>query len=58
MILNWRHLWDNPGEGLREGKVVEGCHVTYNRSAIGRARAVVFEYTALDHEDMPWKFHR
>jgi len=58
LIVNWRHLWDNPSEGLREGLVREGCRVTYNQSLISKAAAVVFEYTALDHETLPWKYHR
>ena len=35
-----------------------GCVVTYDRSKLEDAEAVVFHYTALDEEVMPWQHYR
>ena len=55
----WRRPWGLKTEGPREGFDVKGnCVITYDRSKIKNAEAVVFHYTALDYECMPWRSYR
>ncbi|XP_076816986.1 alpha-(1,3)-fucosyltransferase 7-like [Clavelina lepadiformis] len=56
-ILFWDHPWSVPTEGLSEGDI-GGCKATYNRSKLPKAGAVVFHYSNLDKETMPWKYYR
>ena len=58
-ILLWRHPWGVETEGPREGTDIDGsCVITYDQSKIKEAEALVFHYSALDHETMPWKHYR
>uniref|UniRef100_H2ZQX0 Fucosyltransferase n=1 Tax=Ciona savignyi TaxID=51511 RepID=H2ZQX0_CIOSA len=57
LILCWRHRWGIPTEGHAEGTRIGECEITYNRSRIAEAGAVVFHYTGLDKEEMPWKHY-
>ena len=55
----WRHPWGAATEGPREGGDVDGsCVITYDRSKIKDVEAIVFHYTALDQETMPWQHYR
>ena len=35
-----------------------GCVVTYDRSKLRDAEAVIFHYTGLDEEENPWKHYK
>ncbi|CAK8682497.1 unnamed protein product [Clavelina lepadiformis] len=56
-ILFWDHPWSVPTEGFSEGNM-GGCTGTYDRSKLPDAGAVVFHYSNLDGESMPWKHYR
>ncbi|CAK8682493.1 unnamed protein product [Clavelina lepadiformis] len=56
-ILFWDHPWSVPTEGFSEGNM-GGCTGTYDRSKLPEAGAVVFHYSNLDRESMPWKHYR
>ncbi|XP_076810931.1 4-galactosyl-N-acetylglucosaminide 3-alpha-L-fucosyltransferase 9-like [Clavelina lepadiformis] len=56
-ILFWDHPWSVPTEGISEGNL-GGCMGTYDRSKFPDAGAVVFHYSNLDRESMPWKHYR
>ncbi|CAK8682482.1 unnamed protein product [Clavelina lepadiformis] len=56
-ILFWDHPWSVPTEGFSEGNM-GGCTGTYDRSKLPEAGAVVFHYSNLDKESMPWKHYR
>jgi len=58
-ILMWSHPWKVKTEGPTDGGDVDGkCVITYNRSKIRQVEAIVFHYTALDYEVMPWRHYR
>ncbi|XP_076816990.1 alpha-(1,3)-fucosyltransferase 7-like isoform X2 [Clavelina lepadiformis] len=57
IILFWDHPWSVPTEGFPEGDI-GGCKGTYNRSKLPKAGAIVFHYSNLDKETMPWKYYR
>ncbi|CAK8679824.1 unnamed protein product [Clavelina lepadiformis] len=58
-ILFWDHPWSVPTEEFSiEGYVMDGCSETYDRSKLPEAGAVVFHYSNLDEETMPWKHYR
>ena len=57
LLLYWGRRWNNdpwPPEGHR----MDNCVVTYNRSKILKAKAVIFHSTTLHVDDFPWKFDR
>ncbi|XP_078485973.1 alpha-(1,3)-fucosyltransferase 7-like [Ciona intestinalis] len=56
LILSWGTPWDLPW--YQEGHVVGDCTITYNKYRIQEVGAVMFHYTALDQETMPWKHYR
>uniref|UniRef100_H2Y8W9 Fucosyltransferase n=1 Tax=Ciona savignyi TaxID=51511 RepID=H2Y8W9_CIOSA len=58
LVLLWRPPWGLSSEGRNEGFRAGECEMTYNRSRIAEAGAVVFHYSGLDQEDMPWKHYR
>uniref|UniRef100_H2Y9S2 Fucosyltransferase n=1 Tax=Ciona savignyi TaxID=51511 RepID=H2Y9S2_CIOSA len=58
LILSWRRPWGNSWKGHGEGQEVGNCILTYDRTRISEAAAVIFHYTALDDEAMPWKHYR
>uniref|UniRef100_H2ZLG4 Fucosyltransferase n=1 Tax=Ciona savignyi TaxID=51511 RepID=H2ZLG4_CIOSA len=58
LILSWRRPWGYPWKGHKEGQEVGNCVLTYDRNRISEAAAVIFHYTALDDEAMPWKHYR
>ena len=45
-------------EGPKEGPIKGGCYLTYDKSVLPHAKAVYFEYTALNREEMPWQHYR
>ena len=57
-ILAWRHPWNVPTEGWKTGVLGGGCYLTYDRSKLKEAAAVLFHYSGLDQETMPWKHYR
>nr|XP_002120878.5 galactoside 3(4)-L-fucosyltransferase-like [Ciona intestinalis] len=58
VILSWRRPWGYAWKGHAEGHTVGECVLTYDRSRIQEAAAVIFHYTALDEETLPWKHFR
>ena len=58
-ILMWEHPWRVKTEGPSDGKDLDGkCVITYDRSKIKDACAVMFHYSALDRERIPWRHYR
>nr|XP_002121663.2 uncharacterized protein LOC100180255 [Ciona intestinalis] len=57
-ILMWRPPWGLTSEGRNEGFKAGDCILTYNRSRIEEAAAVVFHYSGLDKDTMPWQHYR
>uniref|UniRef100_H2YWD9 Fucosyltransferase n=1 Tax=Ciona savignyi TaxID=51511 RepID=H2YWD9_CIOSA len=58
LLLLWRPPWGLFSEGRNEGFRAGECEMTYNRSRIAEAGAVVFHYSGLDQDEMPWKHYR
>jgi len=58
IILVWEHPSFVLSEGPKEGPVKGGCYLTYDKSVLPHTKAVYFEYTALNREEMPWKHYR
>uniref|UniRef100_H2Y538 Fucosyltransferase n=1 Tax=Ciona savignyi TaxID=51511 RepID=H2Y538_CIOSA len=56
LILSWGTPWDMPW--YPEGHIVGDCVITYKKERIREAGSVLFHYTALDKEEMPWKHYR
>nr|CAB3247496.1 galactoside 3(4)-L-fucosyltransferase-like [Phallusia mammillata] len=57
-ILMWRHPWGVQTEGPRDGKDLGKCTITYDQKRLPEASAVIFHYSGLDRETMPWKHYR
>ena len=57
-ILYWRRNWGLPGWGWKDHKDLGDCVVTYDRQKIKDAEAVVFHFSGLDVDEMPWQFYR
>ena len=55
----WEHPWRVKTEGPLDETDLDGkCVITYDRSKINDAYAVIFFYSALDRERIPWQHYR
>ncbi|XP_018666759.2 3-galactosyl-N-acetylglucosaminide 4-alpha-L-fucosyltransferase FUT3-like [Ciona intestinalis] len=57
-ILSWRRPWGYKFKGHDEGHATGSCKFTYDRSKLKQSKAVLFHYTSLDEEEMPWAHYR
>nr|NP_001027813.1 alpha3-fucosyltransferase [Ciona intestinalis]CAH04967.1 alpha3-fucosyltransferase [Ciona intestinalis] len=56
LILYWGKAWGINGPD--EGSLMDGCTLTYNRSKISDAIAVVFHFTMINKNQIPWQHYR
>lgn len=58
LLLFWKSPWDDKNNWPSEGWEFGNCHVTFDRSYMRSARAVVFHYSAIRPKDLPWNHYR
>ncbi|XP_078494698.1 alpha3-fucosyltransferase [Ciona intestinalis] len=56
LILYWGKAWGINGPD--EGSLMDECILTYNRSKISDAIAVVFHFTTINRNQIPWQHYR
>ncbi|XP_078489157.1 4-galactosyl-N-acetylglucosaminide 3-alpha-L-fucosyltransferase FUT6-like isoform X3 [Ciona intestinalis] len=56
LILYWGKAWGI--NGPEEGSLMDECTLTYNRSKISDAIAVVFHFTTINRNQIPWQHYR
>ena len=58
LMLFWGFPWNLKSYVPREGPTGDGCEVTHNRSRLTEADIVVFHFTTISSQSMPWKHYR
>nr|XP_026689461.1 alpha-(1,3)-fucosyltransferase 5-like [Ciona intestinalis] len=56
-ILMWRPPWGIADQAVPEGTRIGNCTLTFDRSMLPRAGAVIFHYTD-NSIPIPWRLHR
>jgi len=58
LILLWSYLDNLASEGPKPGPVRGGCTFSNDHSDLEKASAVIFEYTSMNRERLPWTHYR
>ncbi|XP_002128300.3 4-galactosyl-N-acetylglucosaminide 3-alpha-L-fucosyltransferase FUT6 [Ciona intestinalis] len=58
LILYWGLPWGDKSSGPPEGSPMGDCIQTYDRNKITQAKAVVFHYTVIAKNEIPWRHYR
>ena len=59
LVLYWGFPWREKAYVPAEGTLYDGvCGVTHDRNRIKEAQVVIFHFTTIHSDDMPWLWYR